>query len=188
MFKFYNDTNIKNSKLWAIWLFDIITIIASKLYRMYESLYSDTRWDHKYGVNESYIWRWPSRRMIITAIYRNAGTTGLQVKFLLAAHLSEEVYISLPSRDSLLIDISNHCARIAVLHAKEARFAMNKRNGKKWNGQKPRNVLLRDGNMSERLWFRNHFYDVCKNSLDEQLQRGDGTCTGHKFRVQVAVQ
>lgn len=34
------------------------------------------------------------------------------------------------ARDSLLIDISNHCARIAVLHAKEARFAVNKRNVK----------------------------------------------------------
>lgn len=79
--------------------------------------------------------------MTIMAIYRNAGTTGLQVKFLLATRLSEQVYPSLRRlpRDSLLIDISNHCARIAVLHAKEAQFAVNKRNtGKKGNRQEPR--------------------------------------------------
>lgn len=70
--------------------------------------------------------------MTIVAIYRNAGTTGLQVKFLLATRLNKEVYPSLrKARDLLLIDISNHCARIAVLHAREVRFAVNKKNKRK---------------------------------------------------------
>lgn len=55
----------------------------------------------------------------------------MQVKFLLARRLSEEVYPSFrKARDSLLIDISNHCARIAVLHAKEARSVVNKKRKK----------------------------------------------------------
>lgn len=66
------------------------------------------------------------------AIYRNAGTYRAAGKiFACRAFEWRGIYPSLRrARDSLLIDISNHCARIAVLHAKEARFAVNKRNVK----------------------------------------------------------
>lgn len=56
------------------------------------------------------------KRMTIATIYRNAGTTGLQVKFFFP-HVQGKRCIPPFARDSLLIDISNLCARIAVLHA-----------------------------------------------------------------------
>lgn len=68
------------------------------------------------------------KRMTIATIYRNAGTTGLQVKFFFPRVRGKRHIPPFAKRatSSLLVDISNLCARIAVLHAvatKEARFS-----------------------------------------------------------------
>jgi hypothetical protein len=60
----------------------------------------------------------PRPSMTIETIYRNAGTTGLQVKICLSARSRKEKYIQLASQSARLaslIDIPNRYARIAVL-------------------------------------------------------------------------